>query len=190
MVGPPAFESTSATKHSPSTASIADRVWQRSSWQTCSASLRHVLACAEHTAVLPLLADRCTPLLRCHRWSFHLRLCSWSQMLLQRTQCSAMPLEHALVVAARPRLDCRCWQLPLPLQFPKSTMLLQHLAPADCRSRMATPLESLHRLHSGRVQHSVIAAAAPLEECANGGITAQPTSIRLGWRKAWQRRWP
>jgi hypothetical protein len=61
-------------------------------------------------------------------------------------------------------------------------MLLQ-LASAGSRIRMATPLESLHRLHSGRVQHSVITATASLEECADGGITAQPTSIKLGWRK-------
>jgi hypothetical protein len=66
-------------------------------------------------------------------------------------------------------------------------MLLQ-LAFADGRIRPATPQESLHRLHGGTVQHSVITATAPLEECANGGITAQPTSIQLGWRKAWQRR--
>jgi hypothetical protein len=69
-------------------------------------------------------------------------------------------------------------------------MLLQ-LASADCRIRiMATPVESLYPLHSGRVQHNVIAAVAPLEECADGGIAAQPTSIRLGWRMAWQRKWP
>jgi hypothetical protein len=68
-------------------------------------------------------------------------------------------------------------------------MLLQ-LASADSRIVMATPQESLYPLHSGGVQHSVIVAAAPLEECADGGITAQPTSIKLGWRKAWQRRWP
>ena len=70
-------------------------------------------------------------------------------MLLQLTQSSAMPMEHALVVAARPRLSCRCWQLPMPLQSQ------EQLASADSRISMATPQESLYPLHSGRVQHIV-----------------------------------